>query len=187
METNSGAASERGAVRANPVLVIVDVQERLVSAINGFEEPCARIERLVKASDILGVPTIVTEQYPQGLGRTVDRISGVLPAGCKPIEKSAFSCWQAEGFAQRLAGERVIVAGIETHICVQQTALEGVSRGYTVTVPADAVAARRQTDHTVGLDLMRSRGVYVSTIESILFDLLGDSTHPAFKEVTALL
>jgi nicotinamidase-related amidase len=168
--------------RDDTVLVVVDVQEgfRPYASFAGVAEAAGK---LVQAARILSVPTLVSEQYPQGLGHTAPE---VRLEGEQPIEKTVFSAARADGFD---LGERTqaIVCGIETHVCVSQTVHDLLDRGVEVHVPADAVGSRHEIDYARGLERMERAGAVVGTVEASLFELLGRAGTPEFKSVQALI
>ncbi len=176
--------------RKKAAVLIIDVQERLVPAI----EPGA-LARVLKYSKALvgtakemGIPVIGTEQYPKGLGPMVKEIAELLP---KPsLTKTTFSCPADVGIAQALADtgrKQVIVAGMETHVCVFQTVRDLVAAGYEVHLCADAVASRTEEHRRVGIDLAREVGAIVTTAETAIFDLLYEAGTPEFKKVSPLV
>ena len=168
-------------------LLIVDIQEKLLRAIEGRDRLLANAMRLVRAARILDVPVFATEQYPRGLGPTVDELAGLIPN--RPA-KTTFHCLGAPGIVAGLAesGVRhVTLAGIEAHVCVAQTALELLRTGYRVQVLADAVGSRFAVDREIALRRLEHAGVVVSTTEAALFEWLGGAEHPRFKDVSALV
>lgn len=168
--------------RDDAVLVLVDVQEGFRS-YPSFEAVAQACSKLVRGARILEVPRIVSEQYPKGLGHTAPE----LGLEDEPrIEKTVFSAVRAEGFD--LGGRsQAIVCGIETHVCVSQTAHDLLDRGIEVHVPADAVGSRHQLDYERGLERLDRAGATVSTVESVLFELLERAGTPEFKEVQRLI
>jgi nicotinamidase-related amidase len=169
-------------VRDRAALVVVDVQEafRAYSSFAPVAESCAK---LLTGARILGLPVMVTEQYPKGLGHTAPEVG---LEGERPIEKTVFSAARAGGFD--LAGrEQAIVCGIETHVCVSQTAHDLLGRGIEVHVPADAVGSRHELDYERGLERLERAGAVVSTVEAALFELLGRAGTPEFKAVQKLI
>jgi nicotinamidase-related amidase len=172
------------------MLVVIDVQERLCQAITETDESLRKMTAMVKAASLLEVDTIVTQQYPKGLGLTVPEISAALPATAAVIDKTSFACWGAPEFATAIEAVRpraLVLIGVETHVCVQQTALTARQRGYQVIIPADAVSSRNAYDKEIALALMRAKGIEVTTTEALLFDWLESARHPAFKAVSALV
>ena len=175
---------------ARAAVVVVDVQERLAAAM-----PPADLERLLKYARALlgcarelGLPVLATEQYPKGLGPTLPALRELLPS--PPLEKLAFSCGADPGFAAALAAtgrRQVVIAGMESHVCVFQTARDLAAQGYEVQVCADAVASRTEEHRRVGLDLCREAGAVVTTAETAIFDLLHLAATPEFKKVSPLV
>jgi len=168
--------------RDRAALVVVDVQEgfRPYSAFAPVAASCAK---LLEAARILAVPSIVSEQYPKGLGHTAPEV-GLREEPV--IEKSVFSAARAEGFD--LGGrDQAIVCGIETHVCVSQTVHDLLERGIEVHVPADAVGSRHEIDYERGLERMERAGAVVGTVEAALFELLERAGTPEFKAVQKLI
>jgi len=169
-------------VRDRAALVVVDVQEafRAYSSFAAVAESCAK---LLAGARILGLPTVVTEQYPKGLGHTAPEI-GLEDE--RPLEKTVFSAARAEGFD--LGGrQQAIVCGIETHVCVSQTVHDLLGSGVEVHVPADAVGSRHELDYERGLERLERAGAVVSTVEAALFELLERAGTPEFKAVQKLI
>jgi len=176
-------------VREKAALVVIDIQERLVPPISGNETLLKNAVRLIKGCGILKVPTLVTEQYPKGLGATVPAIATAL-GEFSPFEKTVFSACGAEGVRDALNDKDVadaILCGIETHVCVAQTCLDFLERGLRVFVVSDAVSSRSEADHQLALQRMRDSGAIIVSSEMILFELLQRAGTPEFKEVQALI
>jgi len=176
---------------ARPVLVVVDVQERLFNAMDAErrDDMVANVKILVNAARRLDVPVLVTEQYPKGLGRTLPELRTVLD-DTPPFEKTAFSCAGATGFLDRLSalgGDHVILAGIEAHVCVLLTALDLLARGVRVSIVADAVCSRRPANLEIGLAQARQAGAVITSTETVVFQLLGAADTDAFRELSKLL
>lgn len=170
------------------VLLVVDVQERFEAAIPNFSAIVEHSVRLVRAFDALGLPVLVSEQYPKGLGRTVAPLRDVLGA-TEPFEKTCFSALGSRALAERMTALRarqVLLAGIEAHVCVSQTAHELLQRGMSVHVAVDAVGSRKDLDRDVALRRLERVGAVLTTAEAAAFELLADATHPEFKAVQAL-
>ncbi|HYM54590.1 MAG TPA: isochorismatase family protein [Solirubrobacteraceae bacterium] len=168
--------------RDRAVLVVVDVQEafRSYAAFDGVAQAAAK---LLQAARILGVPALVSEQYPKGLGHTAPEVG---LQGEPLIEKTVFSAARADGFD--LAGrDQAIVCGIETHVCVSQTVHDLLDDGIEVHVPADGVGSRHEIDYERGLERMERAGAVVSTVEAALFELLERAGTPEFKAVQKLI
>ncbi len=168
-------------------LLIVDVQEKLLRAIEGRDRIVSRAVTLARAAGVMGVPVFATEQYPRGLGPTVDELAALIPD--RPA-KTTFHCLGAPGIAEGLAGagvRHVALAGIEAHVCVAQTALELLRLGYRVQVLADAVGSRFEVDREIALRRLEHAGAVISTAEAAIFEWLGGAEHPGFKEISALI
>lgn len=167
-------------------LIVIDMQEKLAPHIEGIDQILKSTRKLVKAMKIFGVPVIATEQIK--LGRTVDEIGELLDG--KVVEKTTFSCFRNDEFRRRLeelSPDRVMLTGIETHICVLQTALDLKNAGYDVYVVADCTGSRRGYDRDVALMRMRDEGVKLTTSESLIYEIMESAEHPAFKDVLKIV
>jgi len=172
-------------------LLVVDIQERLVAAM-----PTPRIERLtskasalIAGARLLGVPVLATEQYPKGLGSTIEPIREAL-GDAQPVEKTVFCCGQVSevgAFFDALPTHNIIVIGMETHICVWQTVRALCEDGRRVWVAADCVASRSEEDRAVGLALCEAAGAQLGSAESILFDWIGGADHEHFRAISRLV
>jgi nicotinamidase-related amidase len=176
---------------AGPILVVIGVQERLFNVMDTErrDDMVANIKILVTAARRLGVPMLVTEQYPKGLGRTLPELKTLLD-GVTPIEKTAFSCCGADGFTDRLkasGADRVILVGIEAHVCVLLTALDLLRASVPVEIVADGVCSRRPANLTVGLEQARQAGAVLTSTETVVFQWLGRADSDAFRELSKLL
>src|SRR5688500_7118440 len=172
------------------VLVIVDIQEAFRSVIGDFALIASNIARASRGFQILGVPMIVTEQYPAGLGCTAEEILLTFPDEFETVEKTAFSAFGSEAFRSKLAetgAGQVILCGVETHVCVSQTAHDLLEQGLNVHVLTDSVGSRFEHDKRAGLKKMFHSGVVSSSVEMALFEVMRDSKHPKFKEMQALI
>jgi nicotinamidase-related amidase len=171
--------------RDDTVLVAVDAQEAFRPAVRDFDDVVHNIGVLVQGARTLGVPVVVTEQYPRGLGHTVPEVAEHLD-GVHPLEKTAFSAARANGFN---SGERekALVCGIETHVCVLQTVEDLLERGMEVHVVADAVTSRTEANREVGLRRMEKDGATITSVETALFELLGAAGGHEFKTVQGLI
>lgn len=171
--------------RERAALVVVDVQEAFRPAVLDFDLIAANTAVLVQGAQAIGIPVVATEQYPQGLGATVPEVAEHLN-GAEPIAKTAFSAARAAGFG--LAGrDQAILCGIETHVCVWQTASDLLGQGVDVHVAADAVTSRSAENRAVGLSRMEAAGATVTSVETALFELLGEAGGDAFKTVQGLI
>jgi len=174
--------------RSRAALVVVDVQEAFRPAVLDFEQVARNVATMVRAARILELPTLVTEQYPKGLGHTVPEVTEHLEV--TPIEKVCFSAVDAEGFPSALHAanrDQVLLCGIESHVCVNQTAEDLIADGAEVHVAQDAVTSRTAENRALGLHKMERSGAMVTSVETALFELLRAAGTPEFKEVQALV
>ncbi|HMP78407.1 MAG TPA: hydrolase [Pirellulaceae bacterium] len=169
-------------------LLIVDVQQKLLPLIENHQRLAWNIGRLIQGASILGVPIAGTEQYPQGIGPTVPKLRELLP---RPIaHKLMFSCRECTALTRDFRDqdkEQIVVAGIETHVCIQQTALDFLAQGFQVFIVIDGVSSRHELDHNVALRRMESAGATLTTVESVLFEWCETSACPEFKEISRLV
>jgi nicotinamidase-related amidase len=178
-------ATARVLDRERAVLVVVDVQEAFRPAVLDFDRVARNAAVLIDAATALGVPVVVTEQYPKGLGRTVPEVAEHLD-GVEPIEKLSFSAARADGFD--LGGrDQALVCGIESHVCVSQTAHDLLDRGLEVHVARDAVSSRSEENRELGIHKMERAGAVVTSVETALFELVGAAGTPEFKLVQGLV
>lgn len=171
------------------LLLIIDIQEKLVSALDK-DIVVTKALKVAKAAKILGIPTIVTEQYPKGLGNTVPQLKAVLPDNVEFVEKSSFNALLENGMSEKIKSygkKQIVIFGIETHICVHQTAAALLEEGYDVYVIKDACASRTKYEFKQGIDAMQDNGAKISCVEIALFEWLKSAKHPNFKEVQALI
>ncbi len=179
--------------RENALLLVVDVQERLVPAIHKdlYPRSLKNMQIAIEAAGTLGIPIILTEQYPKGLGKTVGEISASLEGKkARRIEKVTFSCARDEGFLQAVAAtnrKQVVIVGMETHVCVYQTAVDLTRAGYSVFILDDAVSSRFLHNYQSGLQALRDAGCTVVSTETAIFELLKVAATPEFKKVSALI
>lgn len=169
----------------NTVLALIDIQEKLTAVIDQREDLVRRLVQVARGCLILGVPILLAEQNPLRMGQTLPELREVLP-GLSPFAKMTFSCWQDPAWAgalKALGRTCVVLAGIETHVCIAQTASDLVSTGYAVEVVADAVSSRLAADKAVGLEKIRGIGAGITCVESVLFELMGTAEHPRFKDI----
>lgn len=178
--------------RDQAALLVIDVQERLGKAMEPerYARMLKNTRTLVEGAKLLGLPIWVTEQYPKGLGPTDQSILEALPTDATPVEKLAFSCGAVKEVARRIfqSGRRqLVVAGMETHVCVFQTVRDLVAGGYQPFVARDAVLSRTHENQETGLQLMREVGATITSTEAVLFDLLGEAGTPEFKQISAMV
>jgi nicotinamidase-related amidase len=172
--------------RERAALVVVDVQEAFRKAVPDFGEVAAAAGTLAEGTASLGIPVIVTEQYPQGLGRTVPEVAEHLPEGTEPLEKVRFSAAEANGFDLDGRGQ-AIVCGVEAHVCVNQTVLDLLDRGIEVHLATDAVGSRTEENRSLGIHKAEQAGAVLTSVETALFELLRGSDAPEFKQVQGLV
>ncbi|MGA7377588.1 MAG: hydrolase [Candidatus Sulfotelmatobacter sp.] len=168
-------------------LIVVDIQQKLLPPIFQKEQLVRNAQLLIRASGILKIPALVSTQYAKGLGGTVPEIASLLPE-TEAIDKNLFSCFGSDVFCtllKRLPGNRntLLLCGMESHICVMQTALAALREGYLVHVASDAVSSRTEWNWKIGLDRMRAAGAVISSTEMMIYELMRSSSSPAFKEL----
>jgi hypothetical protein len=169
---------------------MIDMQEKLIKAMHLPERCIESHQLLLKAAALLKLDIITTEQYPKGLGHTILELKELLSSEYPVIEKSAFSCFGEPEFKKVLTAKKIkslIVTGIESHVCVQQTVLDAITDGYQVFVLADALTSRNIDDYNLSLELMRQAGAIVTSTESLIFMLTRTSKHAQFREISKLI
>jgi nicotinamidase-related amidase len=169
--------------RNRSVLVLIDIQERLFPRVYEHKSMLARVDLLLAAASLMNVPILLTEQYPKGLGNTIEQIRETIPEA-QPLEKMDFSCVPAQGFMEQLFSlrrDQVLLVGIETHICVAQTALDLASKGENVFVVADATSSRRPLDAQIALQRLNQSGLILVTAEAVVFEWLRRAGTEEFK------
>ncbi len=173
----------------NTVIIAIDFQERLFPVMNAKEKLLQNVVKLIKGAKALEVPVIVPEQYPKGLGPTIPEIKELLP-GMKPVEKVCFSCCDNDAFNQALAAlnrKQVLIAGIEAHICVYQTAAALARQGYEVQVVTDCVSSREPENKAVAIQKMGALGILPSSTEMVLFEMLKVAQGDKFKQISSIV
>ncbi|MGA7631064.1 MAG: hydrolase [Terriglobales bacterium] len=190
-ETDYAEMARRPLEAEQCALIIVDMQEKLLPPIWEKERLTRNVQLLIRLAGILKIPAVVTTQYAKGLGSTVPDIASLLP-DTPSIDKLMFSCFGSDVFCsllKRLPGQRttVLLCGMETHICVMQTALGALRDGYMVHVASDAVSSRTELNWRIGLDRMRAAGAILSSAEMMIYELLRSSGAPAFRELLPYL
>lgn len=175
--------------RKDAVLLMIDIQSKLLPAIYGHDEIENNASRLLKSATTLGVPLLFTEQYPKGLGSTVDGISSLIPQESEYLSKTHFCCTLEPDFEKMLKDRnrsQVIVFGIESHICVLSTVLELLKRRMEVAVVEDGCGSRKRAHHELAMSAMANAGALIVPCESIIYQLLEKSGTPEFKELLPL-
>lgn len=170
-------------------LLVVDMQERLTPAVEGIALVESQCRRLLEGALELSVPVLVSEQYPQGLGRTLPSLTALLPTN-QVYEKVEFSCFanaELRGALSAGAGKRSVICGIEAHVCVLQTALEMNAAGHDVVLVADAVGSRQAQNRDLALDRAARAGIEIVSTEMVLFEWLRTAASPAFKTISKLI
>jgi nicotinamidase-related amidase len=172
--------------RDRSTLLVIDFQQRLMPAIDGAPQVLANAGKLIEAARKLGVPIVVTEQNPKGLGSTVPELA---VEGLPTLAKMEFDAARADGFFEMLPKDRpdILVAGCEAHVCVLQSVLGLIDGGHTVRVARDAVGSRRAESKEVAVERMRSHGAEIVTTEMAVFEWLGTAADPDFREIAALI
>jgi nicotinamidase-related amidase len=171
------------------VLIVIDVQDKLTRVMYQRDQMLDNLQRLIRGIQVLGVPIIVTEQYPQGLGATVPEVSQLL-VSLDPLPKLSFSCCGDESFVKRLQAlgrRQTLVAGIESHVCVYQSVSDLIGSGYEVQVVTDAVSSRTPENRITGFTLMTSKGAMLTSTEAALFELLKIAKGSEFKTISHIV
>ena len=172
----------------NTLFVCIDLQEKLLPLMAHKDELAQNANLLLNAAQILGAPTLISEQYPKGLGKTHELIQ--TPQNAKVLEKTSFGLFNDERIKEFIGGsgcKTLVIFGIESHICVLQSIIDALNLGYECVVAGDGVSSRSATHHKFALDFFAQNGASVLPSESIIFRLLGDSKHEKFKEISALI
>lgn len=173
----------------NTALLIIDIQEKLLNSVFNKDLVLKNSKILASVSKILGIPTIITEQYPKGLGETIEEIKSVVATNYY-FEKVDFNALTDKTLLKKLKQlkkKQIILFGIETHICVHQTASALIRNGFDVVLAKDACGSRSEFEHNTSIEEMRTYGVQIKTTEMILFELLKSARHPNFKEIQTLI
>jgi nicotinamidase-related amidase len=170
-------------------LLIIDIQEKILAVMNNPGLVVSNTIKLIKGFKVLRLPIFFTEQYPKGLGSTAQEIANELE-GFNPIQKMSFSCFGADDLFKRLSDNKisqVVVAGIESHVCVQQTVLDLLANNIQINVAADAVSSRKEIDYKTAIERMRNNGAEITTSEAVLFELLNVSGTEEFKAISKIV
>jgi nicotinamidase-related amidase len=192
-ENVSAVSTEYAEIARRPLesdrcaLLVVDIQEKLLPPIFQKEQLVRNSKLLIRAAGVLKIPAVMSTQYAKGLGKTAPEIAALLPQ-TESIDKDRFSCFGSDAFCallKRLPGNRntLLLCGMESHICVMQTALAALREGYLVHVASDAVSSRTEWNWKIGLERMLSAGAVISSTEMMIYELMRSSSSPAFKEM----
>ncbi len=168
------------------ILIIIDIQERLVNAMRVKDSVIGNCLHLIELAKMIAMPVLVTEQYPKGLGRTIEAIKKAVP-DYQPIEKVSFSCCGEQGFVNKLRAlkrKTIIMTGMETHVCVLQTCVHLLNEGFNVHIVKDAVCSRTKENWNTGVEYMRNAGAVISCTETVLFQLLKVAGTEEFKAIS---
>jgi nicotinamidase-related amidase len=173
----------------NTALLMIDIQGKLLNVMFEKEALLENAQKLIKGLQLLGIPILVTEQNPKGLGPTQAELAQLLP-NISPLPKFCFSCSRDKTFGQALSAlnrRQVLLCGIESHICVYQTALELLDQKYEVQIVTDVVTSRSAANKTVALSRLQSEGAKLTSVEMVLFELLQTAENPNFKEISRII
>jgi nicotinamidase-related amidase len=182
--TGNGLISDKGAV-----LIVIDVQEKLFTHMAEKQKLLETLAKLIQFASIMKIPIIVTEQYPKGLGQTITEVKKLVPH-ITPVEKVEFSCFDSAKFKEALANleaKTLIIMGIEAHICVTQTAIDGRQSGYRICVVEDAISSRNLSDKATAIERMWQNGVTIVTSEMLIYEILRKAGTREFKQALKLV
>jgi nicotinamidase-related amidase len=171
-------------------LLVVDVQERLFPLVERYDEILQEILKTIKGFQILKLPIVITEQYPEKMGKTVHPVKALFQESLHTFPKTVFSCVRDRAIKEKLSGLHVkqwVLVGIEAHVCIQQTVKELLNYDYQVAVVNNAISSRSLYDFSTSIAEMRDSGARITSVETVLFELMGDSKIPEFKEVSRLI
>jgi len=175
-----------GIIENNTLIFVIDVQEKLVNAVFNKDLLLKKTEILIETAKILNLPILITEQYPKGLGSTVFNIENNIGK----YEKTSFSALDEEEVFNVIESnnfQKIVLFGIETHICVYQTARDLIKKGYDVTIISDACGSRKETEYLQAIECLKTLGANIKTTEMFVFETLKTSKHPKFKEIQSLI
>ncbi|SHJ23388.1 hydrolase [Parasporobacterium paucivorans] len=169
-------------------MLVIDIQEKLLPAMYAMEEMFENSLTLIRGAAQLKLPTIITQQYPKGLGFTQKEVTDLLPDS-KIFDKMSFSCMTPEvaGELKEMGRKNIIICGIESHVCVLQTVMDLVKNGYQPVLVADCVSSRKKSDLKFALRRAQAEGAIITTYESVLFELIDSAKHPEFKEISKII
>lgn len=176
-------------LKENTIALVIDIQEKLLPAMFEKEEIERNIKILINGLNALNIPIIVTEQYPKGLGNTINSVKELFN-DFNAIEKLSFSCMDEPKFVDKLKStgkKNVVITGIEAHVCVNQTVIDLIANGFTPIVVVDCISSRKPSDKQTGLERMKCEGAIFTTYEAILFELCRFAGNEAFKIISKLV
>lgn len=175
--------------RNQTVLVVIDVQSKLLPVIYDYPALVENIKKVIQGAQILGIPVVLTEQYPEGLGLTVDEIRETL-SEYNPIEKMSFSCCGEENFIEKikqLNRNKILVCGIEAHVCIYQTCMDLLSEGYEVHLLVDAISSRKKENRDLTVEKLHGAGVQITSVEMALFEILKEASVNEFRKISKII
>ncbi len=169
------------------LFVMIDIQDKFEAVINDIDEVIKNADILNKASSYLNIPLIITEQYPKGLGTTIQKIS--IPEHAMKFEKMSFSIFNKDisDYIENQKKKTLVFYGIEAHICLYQSTIDALEKGYKVYFVSDAVSSRKLSNKKTAISRLLSKGAQIVSTEMLLFELMENSTHPEFKQISALV
>lgn len=176
--------------RQNTGLLVIDVQEKLIKLVDRYTDVLNAIQKVIKGFQILGIPILVTEQYPEGLGPTMPALKSYLGDASKYFSKTTFSCLGESKIKETILATHAdywVIIGIEAHVCVLQSTADLIAAGKHVIILNDAITSRSIFDYSTAIAEMRDMGARITSSETILFELLGDSKNPEFKAISQLI
>lgn len=175
--------------KEDTLLVIVDIRTKLFNVMFEKERLISSCSKLIQSAKLLGIPMVMTEQYPEGMGHTDPKILELLP-DTGVIEKLSFSCCGVEDFNQRITGfgkKQIVIIGIEAHVCILQTVHDLLYQGYFLYVPYEAVSSRKEGDYRNALERMRQAGAVIGSVESAIFELMETAGTPIFRQISKII
>jgi len=173
--------------KENTALIVIDIQEKFLPVIKNIDLVIENTIKLIKSFQLMNIPVIVTEQYPKGLGRTVHEIKKELK-DYKPIEKICFSCFDNKEFHNNIKNKKnLVICGIESHVCVTQTLIDAISKGFTVHLVIDAISSRKRLDYKTAVKRAKQEGALITSTEMIIFQLLKMAGTEEFKEIAKII
>ncbi len=172
--------------KENTILIVIDIQEKFLSVIKNINPVIENTLKLIRSFQIMKIAIIVTEQYPKGLGKTVGKIQKELKS-YRPIKKAYFNCFDEKNFKIPKKIKNLIICGIESHVCVTQTALAAIEKGFNVYLVKDAISSRKESDYKIALERAKQEGALIASTEMIIFQLLKKAGTKKFKEVIKLI
>lgn len=171
----------------NCILLVVDVQEKFRKVIFDFNSTISNISKLIRAFQILKIPIVATEQYPKGLGKTISGLDSMIK---NKVEKMEFSCFDNNNFKKTLKKFKrkdIIVAGIESHVCVLRAILDGIKNNYNMHLVVDAVSSRKPMDKRIAIERAKQSHAFLTTTEAVIFQLITSSKEKEFKEISRII